>query len=129
MTPAETLAVASRLTRAISAADVDELARLYVPNAVIWHSFDQVEMALSDVLNLVKAIGSVSACNVEVTNTLPTEIGFVQTQRNTYSLRDGRTTFFYAALVVTLNDEGRILRLDEYLDRAGLAPLVAALSS
>ena len=128
MLPARAFAVAGQLTRAIADADADALERLYVPTAIIWHSTDQVEMTVQEVLNLLKAIGKVADCTVDVTGTMLTERGFVQTQRNTYTFRDGRSTFFHAALVVTLNAEGRILRLEEYLDSAGLGPLVAALS-
>jgi ketosteroid isomerase-like protein len=77
----------------------------------------------------VRAIATVADCTVEVTNTLITERGFVQTQRNTYVFRNGRSTFFHAAMVVTLDNDGRIVRVEEYLDSAGLAPLVAALPS
>ncbi len=128
MSPTDVLAIAGQLTHAIATGDVEALARLYVPRAVIWHSTDQVEMKLQDMLGLVGAIKAVADCTVDVTNTLPTGLGFVQTQRNTYTFRDGRSTFFHAALVVSLDSEGCITRLEEYLDSAGLAPLVAALS-
>jgi hypothetical protein len=101
---------------------------MYAPDAVIWHSTDQIEMTVGQVTDLVAAIGRVSTCTVEVLSTLTTELGFVQTQRNAYRLRNGTQTSFYAALVATLDKQGIIVRLEEYLDSAGLLPLVAALS-
>jgi len=46
-----------------------------------------------------------------------------------YLLKPYDDARFHAALVVTLDDEGRISRLEEYLDSAGLAPLIAALET
>jgi ketosteroid isomerase-like protein len=127
MSRPDSLGIAGRLTRAIATADVDDLRRLYSRDAVVWHSTDQVEMSVNQVLDLVRAIRNVAACTVEVSSTLVTERGFVQTQKNTYTFRDGTGTAFHAALLVTLDGNGQILRLEEYLDSAGLAPLVAAL--
>jgi ketosteroid isomerase-like protein len=81
------------------------------------------------VQGLLGAIAGVADCTVAVTATLPTDAGFVQTQQNIYTFRDGAATAFHAALVATLDDEGRITRLEEYLDSAGLAPLIAALGA
>jgi uncharacterized protein len=129
MSRVDALTVARRLTHAIVTGNADVLASLYTPNAIIWHNTDQIEMSSSEVLDLVRAIRAVANCAVDVSSTLVTERGFVQTQRNTYTFRDGRSTFFHAALLATLDGEGRILRLEEYLDSAGLAPLLAALQS
>lgn len=122
-------AVAERLTRAVADNDVDALTALYAPDSVVWHSTDQVELKLDQVKDLVRAIREVARCVITVSATLTTEHGFVQTQENTYTFRDGTSTRFHAALVVTLDGEGRISRLEEYLDSAGLAPLIAALET
>ncbi len=122
-------AVAERLTRAVADNDVDALTALYAPGSVVWHSTDQVELKLEQVKDLVRAIREVARCVITVSATLTTDHGFVQTQENTYTFRDGTSTRFHAALVVTLDDEGRISRLEEYLDSAGLAPLIAALET
>jgi ketosteroid isomerase-like protein len=126
---ADSLVVAERLTRALASGDVDALASLYAPDALIWHSTDQVELKLKEVLQLVHAIRTIAKCGVDVSSTLVTEQGFVQTQKNTYIFHDGSSTFFHAALVVTLDSHGRIVRVEEYLDSAGLAPLLAALNA
>jgi hypothetical protein len=124
---ADALVVAERLTRALESGNVDALASLYAPEALIWHSTDQVELKLEEVLQLVGAIRSVAKCDIDVSSTLVTEQGFVQTQKNTYTFHDGSSTFFYAALLVTLDGHARMVRVEEYLDSAGLAPLLAAL--
>jgi ketosteroid isomerase-like protein len=122
-------AVAERLTRAVADNDVDALAALYAPGSVVWHSTDQVELKFVEVQHLVQAIREVAHCTIAVSATLTTDRGFVQTQENTYTFRDGTSTRFHAALVVTLDNDGRIARLEEYLDSAGLAPLIAALGA
>jgi ketosteroid isomerase-like protein len=121
-------AVAARLSNALTSADLDALASLYAPDAIVWHSTDQVEMRVNEVLDLVRALQRIADCTVTVSDTLATDKGFVQTQKNTYTFRDGKSTAFHAALVATLDSEGRITRLEEYLDSAGLAPLLKALS-
>jgi hypothetical protein len=123
------LAVATRLTGAIATGNADVLASLYAPNAFIWHNTDRIEMSLGEVVDLLRALKTVADCAVDVSSTLVTDHGFVQTQKNTYTFRDGRTTSFDAALLATLDGDGRIIRLDEYLDSAGLVPLLAALQS
>jgi uncharacterized protein len=122
-------AVAERLTRAVADNDVDALTALYAPNSVVWHSTDQVELKLEQVKDLMRAIRKVARCVITVSATLTTDHGFVQTQENTYTFSDGTSTRFHAVLVVTLDGEGRISRLEEYLDSAGLAPLIAALDT
>jgi len=88
---------------------------------------DQQEGRGNQLAGMVGALGAVGVCTIEVKHHLPTEDGFVQTQKNLYTLKDGSKTEFDAALVVWLDDSGRIVRLDEYLDGAGLAPLIDAL--
>lgn len=122
-------AVAERLTRAVADNDVAALAALYAPGSIVWHSTDQVELKLEEVQQLVRAIREVAHCTIAVSATLITKRGFVQTQKNTYTFSDGTSTSFHAALVVTLDNDGRITRLEEYLDSAGLAPLIAALGT
>jgi hypothetical protein len=77
---------------------------------------------------LVRAIAAVASAEVDVTGLHVTETGFVQTQKNSYTLSKGGATSFHAALVATLDDDGRIVRLDEYLDSTGLTPLIEALA-
>lgn len=120
-------ATADALTRAMEHGDARSLASLYVPEAVVWHSTDQTEMNVGAVVALVQAIASVAKCSIDVRARLKTEDGFVQTQKNNYVFRDGGRAEFHAALVVTLDGSGRIVRLEEYLDSAGLAPLIRAL--
>lgn len=124
-----TKAVASGLTEAIRVNDADALPGLYAPDAVIWHSTDQVEISVGQLQELMRAIARVATGEVRVKALFETPAGFVQTQENSYTFADGETTTFHAALVAWLGPDGRVTRLEEYLDGAGLAPLIAALAS
>jgi ketosteroid isomerase-like protein len=127
LTADTTTTTAERLTRAIVESDAEAMADIYTADAVVWHSTDQVELSLEQLQGLVRAIGAVASAEVDVTGLYVTETGFVQTQENSYTLSNGGATSFHAALVATLNDDGRIVRMDEYLDSAGLTPLIEAL--
>ena len=118
--------IADRFTAAIAAADMGAMRTLYTRDAIIWHCTDAVELTVDDLDGLLTAIGSISTCAIEVKQRLITATGFVQTQINTYSVADGTEVVLRCALVVT-TEGARISRVDEYLDGAALAPLIAAL--
>jgi hypothetical protein len=122
-------AVAAALTEAIRTNDADGLHGIYAPDAVIWHSTDQAEVSVDQLQGLMRAISRVATGEVRVKALFETAGGFVQTQENTYTFAGGETTTFHAALVAWLGPDGRVTRLEEYLDGAGLAPLIAALES
>ncbi|MGX1163408.1 hypothetical protein FBY31_4467 [Arthrobacter sp. SLBN-100] len=119
-------ALADRLTAAISAADMATMREIYTQDAVIWHCTDAIEMSVDDLDNLLSAIGLVSSCTIDVHSRLITDVGFVQTQTNTYKLESGSEIVLRCALIVTV-EEGLIARIDEYLDGSALAPLIEAL--
>jgi uncharacterized protein len=123
-----TAAIAAALTEAIRANDAEALTGIYAADGVIWHSTDQVELSVGQLQELMRAIALVATGEVRVKALLETPAGFVQTQEITYTFRDREATTFHAALVAWISPDGRITRLEEYLDSAGLAPLTAALS-
>ncbi|WP_123026563.1 nuclear transport factor 2 family protein [Mycolicibacterium stellerae] len=118
--------VADRFTAAIASADMRAIRELYTPDAVIWHCTEAVELSVDQLEPLVTAIASVSDCRIEVLSRSATDTGFVQTQMNTYTLRDGGEAVLRSALLVTV-DGDRIRRVDEYFDSVALGPLIAAL--
>jgi hypothetical protein len=126
---ARVFALAARLTEAIVASDAEALAAIYAPDARVWHSSDGVEMTLGELQEVVCAIGqAVEGTTVAVKARWLTADGYVQTQVNSYNLGGGEVAVFDAALVVWVDAEDRVTRVEEYLDGAGLAPLLAAVS-
>lgn len=118
-------AIAQRLVEAIAAADAPALGELFAPGASVWHSTDQMDMSIPDLQGMLGAIGGVSTADVAVTGLRDTPDGFVLTLKSSYQLNSGGTTEFCAAQIVQLDAAGKIARIDEYLDSAGLEPLVA----
>ena len=49
--------LATELLAAITTTDVDALRRIYAPDVVIWHNFDQIEQALDDNLKVMHWMG------------------------------------------------------------------------
>jgi ketosteroid isomerase-like protein len=123
----DTQALAAKL-KALTEGEVGLLDEVYGPDTVVWHNTDGVELSRDQVAGMIPAIAAVTTCTVEVKAHHPTADGFVQTQKYNYGLPGGSAAEFDAALVVTLDDSGRIARLDEYVDGAAMAPLIAALS-
>jgi ketosteroid isomerase-like protein len=126
---ATTLELAERFTRAIAENDAAAMGEIYAPDAAIWHCTDEVELTVPQLQGLLQAIADIATADVKVNSVSPTEDGFVQTQENTYTFKAGGSTRFHAALVVSLDTEGRISRAEEYLDSAGLNPLIQALEA
>ena len=101
---------------------------LFTPGATAWHNFDEQDLAIADSFGMVAAIlavvpdftfaerrhlpatGDVSVAQYTLTGTLP----------------DG-SALRVPACLVAYEVDGRVNRIEEYLDAAQLAPLVAAM--
>jgi ketosteroid isomerase-like protein len=115
--------VARRLIAAIEAGDVATVESLYADDMVGWRSFDQKELGKKPMLRviefLVKHVRDVHYENIRV-ETTPS--GYVEQHVLHATAPDGTKVAVPACLVVEVRD-GRIRRLDEYLDSAAIAPL------
>jgi ketosteroid isomerase-like protein len=115
--------LATELLAAITTTDVDALRRIYAPDVVIWHNFDQIEQALDDNLKVMHWMGKrMPDMSYEDIRRQPTATGYVQQHILRGTAPDGTRVEMPACLVVTIEGE-RITRLDEYLDPAGAAAL------
>ena len=112
--------LADRLVAAIEAGDVESVAAIYADDVVIWHNTDQVEQSKVDNLAvlgwLVRNTASRSYRDIRRS---VTDEGFVQQHVLHVEFSDGRSADLPACLVVQVVD-GRITRLDEYLDNVGV---------
>ena len=117
------LQIGERLMAAIMAGNVDAVRQIYSPDAVIWHNNDNVTQSVDENLAVlgwvVKHIANLRYENVRRQRT---ESGFVQQHVLRGTAPNGKPLEVPACLVCTVVD-GRITRLDEYLDTAHLAPL------
>jgi ketosteroid isomerase-like protein len=122
-TDAVKLDVARRLIQAIVDGDVAAVADLYADDMIGWRSFDRKELGKKQMLRvieyLVKNVRDVRYENMRVE---PTPTGYVEQHVLHATAPDGTRVEAPACLVVQVRD-GRIQRLDEYLDSVAIAPL------
>jgi ketosteroid isomerase-like protein len=115
--------MAAAYTAATRAGDADALAALCEPDAVTWHNHDDAEVDVErsgrTLRWLHRTVPDVCWEDVAVT---PTATGFVWQAVITGSAPGGPLRA-HTCMVVTLSAAGRVVRTDEYLDAAALAPL------
>ena len=126
MTPTEMEALANRLMAAIEAGDVDTIKTCYAPDVRIWHNFDEIDQTLEDNM---KVMHWMARRLLERKYTIESRRyfadGWVQQHVLTGVTPDGTPFRMPACIICTVKD-GKIVRLEEYLDTAQTAPLRAA---
>jgi hypothetical protein len=123
LTNEEKLAVAARFAAATRGNDPDASAALNAPGSVTWHNFDELEVTPEQGARtmawLRRAVPDLAWTDVA---TLPTPAGFVMQTILTGTAPGGRLRL-HSCMVVTLDDDGLIKRIEEYLDTAQSAVL------
>lgn len=108
---------------AITRGDIDAVAGFYAPNAVIWHNNDGIEMTPEQNLRALRWITkNMQDFRYEDVRRFDTGSGFVQ-QHTTCGTTASGAAFSIPACVIVQVVDGRITRLDEYLDSAQTAAL------
>ena len=108
--------LADRVMRAIESGDRDAIAACYAPDARIWHNFDGVAQTLDENLATMDWIGKrLSNRKYEIVARHAFDGGYVQQHVLTGTLNSGEAFRMPACLIVQVKD-GKITRLDEYLD-------------
>lgn len=116
---------ARRFFTAATNGDLETLRRMYAPEAAIWHAHDQAEQNVDQnlaVLGWIKA--NVRDFHYEDVRCQATATGFVE-QHTTCGRGPSGAEFRIPACIVVRVVEGRITRLDEYLDSGQLSALLA----
>jgi ketosteroid isomerase-like protein len=117
------LALCDRFFGAITRGDIEEVRSIYAPRAVIWHNHQaNTENVEENLRVLALATQFIAGFRYEDVVRRATADGFVQRHvlRGRTPLGDELTV--PACLVCTV-DAGSIVRVDEYMDSAHLAPL------
>jgi ketosteroid isomerase-like protein len=118
------LEIAERLFTAITAGDIDAVRRLYGPGCVVWHNNDGVEQAAEENLRVLEwVVRNVRDLRYDEVRRQGTPTGFVQQHVVRGTGPRGREIAIAACMVGRV-ENGRITRLDEYLDSAQVAPLL-----
>jgi ketosteroid isomerase-like protein len=121
----DALLVAERFFRAVETGDTEEVARIYAPQARIWHNFSQTEQTVEENLKVLRWMArKLPGRNYDVLRRVAIPGGFMQQHVVRGTLADG-AAFAMPACVICLVEGGRITRLEEYLDPAQAAALSA----
>lgn len=115
--------LADRLMRAIEQSDLESARACYAPDARIWHNFDGIAQTVDENLRTLKWMDKrLTSRRYEVVSRHAFDGGYVQQHVLHGTLSNGEAFAMPACLVVTVKD-GKIARLDEYLDTAHTLPL------
>ena len=121
---ASALDVAERLFTAIGHGDIDAVRACYADEIVVWHNNDGLEQTRDQHLRtLAWVIKNVSDRRYEEIRRQLTPTGFVQQHVLRGTAPNGKLLEVPACIVFTVVD-GKITRLDEYLDSAQTAVLL-----
>lgn len=121
------LAVAEKFFRAVESGDIEAVRSIYAVNARIWHNFDGKEQTVEENLRVLRWLARAlprRRYNVQRRVAIPG--GFMQQH-----VLEGETatgSFAMPACVVCEVTDGRIIRLEEYLDSSQAAHLRALAS-
>jgi hypothetical protein len=120
--------VLDRFLRAIEAGDLGRVRAAYHPDAVIWHSHDgQEESVERNLLTLSWITTNLGPLRYDNVRRHPFPGGVVE-QHDTIVPIPGRDEplVMPACLVVLVDDDGLVTRVDEYVDSGAVAALIAA---
>lgn len=116
--------IARRLMEAIQAGDVATVAGLYADDMVGWRNFDRRELGKAQMVKVIEYLAKrVRDLRYEGIRVETTASGYVQQHVLHATAPDGTRIESPACLVVEVCD-GRIRRLEEYLDSAAIAALL-----
>ena len=115
--------LASRFFQALERGDVAAVGECYAPDATIWHNYDQLEQARDANLRVLRwVVDNVAALRYEDVRRVVLDDGFVQQHVLRGTAPNGTPLEVPAMMRVTVAN-GRITRLEEYLDTAQVAAL------
>jgi ketosteroid isomerase-like protein len=121
--PADVEAVAAQFFAAIEAGDVEAIRGIYAPDAVVWHNNDEIEQPVEQNLLVLRwVVNNVKGWHYEDVRRSAFEGGFVQQHVGKGIAPSGKPFSMPACIVGQVRD-GRVTRIDEYLDSAAVAAL------
>ena len=118
----EALEVAERFFRAIEAGDVERIKAIYAPDAIIWHNDDQKEQTVEENLRVLTWVTrNLTNRHYRVKRRVAIPGGFLQ--QHVLEAQTANGPFSMPDCIVVEVKDGRIARLDEYLDSGQTAAL------
>jgi len=123
-TDAEVFALADRLFACIEQGDLASLHHLYDRDIVLWTNFDNRESDFHRSMKVLDwMITNLSDRRYDVTRREVIADGFLQEHVLHGTAPNGTAIAMPACIIATVAD-GRITRINEYLDPAAMAPLL-----
>jgi uncharacterized protein len=123
-TAKESLEVADRLFKAIERGDVNAIRDIYAPHSKIWHNFDNLAQSVAENLAVLKwVVANIAEISYTEIQRQPTPTGFIQQHVLRGKVKASGKEIAIPACIVCKVENGRITRLDEYLDSAQTATL------
>jgi ketosteroid isomerase-like protein len=117
----EMLALAKRFFAAVTAGDMEAVRACYAPGATVWHNTDGVSQDVDENLRVLAWIArNVKDFHYEDVRRQATPTGFVE-QHLTCGTSPGGAPFAIPACIVCTVIDGRVARVDEYIDSAQAA--------
>jgi ketosteroid isomerase-like protein len=118
----DALDLAERFFSAVERGDIDAVQAIYAPDARIWHSHDEAEQSVEENLRVLAWMArALPGRRYRVQRRVAIPGGFLQ-QHILEATTAGGPFSMPACVVVEVRD-GRIARLEEYLDSARVAEL------
>ena len=122
----ETLDIAERLFTAIERGDIAALTALWSDDVVVWRQGGGRERDKPRALSVIKwFVDATADRHYEVLGREVFDTGFVQQHILHATTGAGEKVALRVCMVVKLDEDGLIRRIDEYLDPAELAPLLS----
>lgn len=121
--------LSERLVDAIVTSDVSKFSSLFATGATFWDNVNREDKSIPEVTERMRLIGSVATAGFESSMMAAFNGGFVQTGVLSFNTADGETADAAVALIVSVDESGRVTRAEEYLDSGAMAPLHRALVS
>ncbi len=119
------LDVAEQFIAALNRADAETVRALYAPQARIWHNFDDKLQTVEENIKSMHWMHSrLSDLNYDVHYRIAIPGGFLQQHILKGMLSSGKPFTLHACVICKV-DDGRITKLEEYLDTAQARPLFA----
>jgi ketosteroid isomerase-like protein len=117
-------ALADRLTRAYEQNDIATITDSYAPDAAIWHNLDEVDQDVAEQLDATRWLNEkLKDIKYEILTRSFFDGGYVQQYAVHGTVTASGEPFRMSLIMRVEVSDGRIKRLDEYLDSANLAPL------
>lgn len=117
--------VADRLFGAIERGEYDTVADMWADDVTVWHTGDSQDNDRTRALKVIRwFMNATSTRSYEILDRRFFDGGFVQQHVLRASQSDATSIEMRVCIVIKVDVEGRITRVDEYFDPADMTPLL-----